>query len=359
MKSNKININSSRKAYTVKFENQIPNSFNSLTKKYVTHFLIDENVYRIYKTTLDNFIKSAYSTYFFKPLERGKNLSEIYKFIDFLLEKKFKKKHKIIVVGGALVQDIGSFTSHIILRGVDWIFIPTTLLAMADSCIGSKSGINVGKFKNQVGAFHHPIKIYIFLPFLKTLPKSELINGIGEIIKHIFIKGEPFFSDIKKNLDKIGDDLKISQDIIYKSLLIKKDIIEKDEYEEKGIRKLLNYGHTFGHALEGYSGNKIPHGIAVINGIDIANFISFKRGFLPENKFLEFNQFIKKYIPYKLIPITDVEKYIQFLSRDKKAFGDSVDVILCKGVGKILVFKIRLDKKLTQEITEYFNIYTK
>ncbi len=358
MSINKININSSRKIYRVEFKNDIYSTLNRLTKKYVTHFLIDKNVYNTHRSILDHSTTSAHSTYIFEPLEKKKNLNEVYKFIDFLLTNKIQKDHKIIVVGGALVQDIGSFTSHIILRGIDWIFIPTTLLAMADSCIGSKSGINVKRLKNQVGSFHHPIDIYICLPFLKTLPQSELANGIGEIIKHFFIKGEPFFSDIGDELDKMGKDIQVTREIIYKSLLIKKDIIEKDEYEEKGIRKLLNYGHTFGHALEGYSKNRISHGVAVLNGMDMANFISFKRGLLPRNEFLRFHKFVKKYIPYKQIPIKDVNLYLEFLSKDKKAVGSSIYAILCKGLGNIMIAKIDLDKKIVRDITEYREFYS-
>lgn len=353
----KIVINSGRKKYSAKFTDQIQDTLKVLTNKYITHLLIDKTVYGHYKNMLDNYLKFASSVYFIKPLEQKKTLTEVHKYINFLLAKKVQKNHKIIVVGGALVQDIGSFTSHIVLRGIDWIFIPTTLLAMADSCIGSKSGINVGKFKNQVGSFHPPIEIHIYPPFLKTLPKSELLNGIGEIIKHFFIKGELNFSDIRTDLDLIGNDMLVAKKIIYKSLLIKKDIIEKDEYEEKEIRKLLNYGHTFGHALEGYSENKISHGVAVLNGIDMANFISFKKGFLSKNQFLDFHKFIRKYIPYKEIPITNINLYLEFLSRDKKAVGHSINTILCKGLGEIIIFKMELDKKIAHKIMAYCKFY--
>lgn len=227
---------------------------------------------------------------------------------------------------------------------------------MGDSCIGSKSGINIGKYKNQVGSFHAPTEIYIYSKFLKTLPKTDILNGIGEIIKHGLIKGGLSFNKIKDGLNNLQKSQKIAEEIIYQSLLIKKEIVEEDEYE-KGVRKLLNYGHTFGHALEGYTKNKIPHGIGVLIGMDIANFISMKRGLLSEKEFNEISKLIRKYIPYKKLKADDVNLYMNFLKRDKKVIGNEVNAILCKGLGKIEIIRIKLDSCLCTNIKSYLKYF--
>lgn len=353
----KINIQSNRGIYFVKFTDQIQKIVDTLAEKNITHLLIDKNICYFHSKLFKNVLKIARSVYVFNSVEKKKNLEEVQKYIEFLLTKKIQKNHKILVIGGALIQDIGSFTSHILFRGVDWIFIPTTLLAMADSCIGSKSGINVGNFKNQIGSFHHPSEIYIYPSFIKTLSKDDLLNGKGEIIKHILIKGGPVFSEIIENIEVLEKNMSSSQKIVYESLLIKKDIIEKDEYEEKEIRKILNYGHTFGHALEGYTKNKISHGIAVLIGMDMANYISVKRRLMSKEEFSKLHEIIKKYIPYRKIPVKNIGLYLKFLSKDKKAVGQSINAILCKGLGKIIISKIKLDRKLALEITEYCKLY--
>lgn len=351
----KLSIKSSIKDYEVVFIENLHKQIQELTKKYITHFLIDENVARQYKKELHH-IANAKSVTYFNALEKHKNLKAVHTLIETLLEYKIQKKHKLVVIGGGLVQDIGSFTTHILKRGIDWVFIPTTLLSMSDSCIGAKSGINVGKYKNQVGAFHPPIEIYIYSGWLKTLSDSDFINGIGEIIKHALIKGGTFYFTLEETLRKIYSDKKATENIIYESLLIKKEIVEEDELE-KGIRKLLNYGHTFGHALEGYTKNKIPHGLGVLIGMDMANFISVQRKFLKETEFNKIHSCIKAFIPVKKIPIADVDLYLQYLSTDKKVVGKKVDAILCKGIGEIEIIRIGLDKELRNNIISYLKFF--
>ncbi len=351
----KLKIKSNIKDYQVIFIEDLKKLIHDLVVKYPTHFLIDVNIWNKYKKELSE-IKVAESVKYFDALEKNKNLKEVNRYIEFLLENKIQKRHKMVVIGGGLVQDIGSFTSHILKRGIDWIFIPSTLLSMSDSCIGAKSGINVGKYKNQVGSFHPPIEIYIYSGFLKTLHKNDFINGIGEITKHALIKGGDSYSNIKKELGKIHFNYKVAKKIIFNSLLIKKEIVEEDELEG-GLRKLLNYGHTFGHALEGYTKNKIPHGLGVLVGMDIANYISVKRKLLSEVEFNEIHKLLRKFIQVKKIPIKDVDLYMKYLSTDKKAIGNSVDAILCKGIGKIKIIRTDLDHRLKNNIEDYLKYF--
>ena len=341
-----IGIKSAYGNYSVYFSNDFEKTLQNKNLKN-SHLLVDRNIWNLY----GNKIGSKFiSTKIITAKETNKSLEEVIKYIKFLLQNNVYKNQSITVIGGALVQDIGSFTAHILLRGINWIFVPTTILAMADSCIGSKSGINVGKYKNQVGSFHPPVAIYICPEFIKTLPESEIVNGIGEILKHGLIKGGKAFKEISKKVGNISN-LKNAQRIIYESLLIKKRIIEEDELE-KNIRKILNYGHTFGHAIEGYTDNSISHGSAVIIGMDMANYISFKRGILTQQKYLQMNRILKRYFPDKF-KLENIPLYMKFLKRDKKATDEGVSAILSRGIGKIEIIKIKFDKELEKTISEY------
>jgi len=321
------------------------------------HLLIDKSVWDIHQSTFFSDTNSL-SRKIIVSREKHKTLDTVTSYIKFLLSHKIKKNHCVIVIGGGFAQDIGSFTTHILLRGIKWIFFPTTLLSMADSCIGSKSGINVGRYKNQVGAFHPPGRIYIYTPFLSTLPKWTILDGNGEIIKHAIIKGGKAFEYLVKNLHRIQENDVIAQNVIRQSLIIKKEIVEEDEFE-KARRKLLNYGHTFGHALEGYTNNKISHGISVTIGIDIANFISMKRGFLTKQEFDRISTLLHRNIPYAKLPVINMETYLDFISHDKKAIGDRVYALLCRGIGKIEIVPINLDKQLHDNLIEYIESYSK
>ena len=184
-----------------------------------------------------------------------------------------------------------------------------------------------------------------------------ILDGIGEIVKHALLKGGKSYHNIKNNLHHLPKDIKKSEKVIYDSLLIKKEIVEEDELE-KNTRRLLNYGHSFGHALEGYNKNAVPHGIAVTIGMDMANFISMKRGLISQEEFEEISKFLRDYIPYKEFKIDDLDTYMEFLSRDKKVVGDELNAILCKGIGKIKIIKIKLDSQLKNEIKSYLKHFS-
>lgn len=355
MSRKELSISSSSGVYPVYFVDSLKEALKKANHNN-SHLLIDSHIWNMYSEEIHK--KDFLSLYQFDARESNKNLTEVQNYTQFLIQNGIKKSHQIIVIGGGLVQDIGSFTAHILLRGIPWVFIPTTLLSVADSCIGSKSGINVGSFKNQVGSFHPPKEIYIYHGFMKTLPEQEILNGIGEILKHAFIKGGSPYKKIVDNLDHIKPSKEKGEDVIYESLLIKKEIVEKDEFE-KDIRRLLNYGHSFGHALEGYTKNTIPHGIGVSIGMDIANYVSMKRKMITPEQYKTMSETIRKYIPYKKIEIDDMEKYLAFLSRDKKIIGDKLYAILCEGIGNIKITPISIDTELGEQIQEYCQSYGK
>ena len=234
----------------------------------------DYNIYKLYP----NLFKEE--PILIDAIETRKTVESALEVCKKLLEKNIKKGSKVIVLGGGITQDVCGFAMNILFRGINWTYVPTTLLAQADSCIGSKTSLNLDTFKNIVGTFYPPSSIVINSEFLKTLDVKDYFSGIGEIIKLHLIGGESYFKSFNSILDQLIDkDLTHVQSAIKSCLSIKKQFIEEDELD-LNIRQILNYGHTFGHAIESETNYQIPHGIAVMFGIMIANKISYNKGFL-------------------------------------------------------------------------------
>ena len=273
--------------------------------------------------------------------------------IEKLIYIGFKKNHRLIGIGGGIIQDITAFISSIMYRGVKWIFIPTTLLAQGDSCIGSKTSINFGEFKNQLGGFYPPDQIFINLNFLNSLSKKDIKSGIGEMCHYFIIDSERSFKNYKKNYLKIKTDKKILGRMISESLKIKKKMIEIDEFDQNE-RQVFNYGHSFGHAIESLTNYKIPHGIAVSFGMDIANFISVKEGFLKKEIRFEIRTFLKQLWEEFSIKNINVKNFIIALSKDKKNIDNELRLILCSGYGEVFKFGRKADDEFQSWLEEYF-----
>ena len=227
-------------------------------------------------------------------------------------------------------------------------------MAQGDSCIGSKTSINFGKFKNQLGGFYPPNKIFIFPEFLNTLSLAEIKSGMGEMLHYFIVSGKSDFDFYKNNYKQAFNDKNILAKIILRSLKIKKRYIEKDEYDQN-IRQVFNYGHSFGHAIESLTNYKIPHWVAVSFGMDIANFISVKMRFI--NK--EIRQEIREVTEYiwegYSIKNIEIESFKHALSKDKKNVGTKLGLILNRGYGKIFKNIMDADDNFTLWLKEYFD----
>jgi 3-dehydroquinate synthase len=239
-------------------------------------------------------------------------------------------------------------------RGVSWIFFPTSLLAQGDSCIGSKTSINFEKFKNLVGGFYPPHKIYIYPNFLETLTQVEIKSGMGEMLHYFVVSGEDDFKMYKTYYKEAINDKVVLARIIARSLEIKKRYIEKDEFDQN-IRQVFNYGHSFGHAIESLTNYEIPHGIAVSYGMDMANFISVKMGFISEEIRNEI-RYVTEYIwdGYSIKYLDQIE-LINALSKDKKNVGSKLGLILNKGYGEVFKHLTEPNKEFKSWLEEYFN----
>ena len=285
--------------------------------------------------------------------EKQKSYEALIPIINKLIESGFRKNHRLIGIGGGITQDITAFTASIMYRGVDWIFFPTTLLAQGDSCIGSKTSINFGAYKNQVGGFYPPNRIYIDLNFLDTLSSADLQSGLGEMSHYFVVSSEEDFKKYKQNYTPALSNKTVLANMISKSLEIKKSYIEIDEYDQNE-RQVFNYGHSFGHAIESLTNYTIPHGIAVSFGMDMANYISVKMELLKPEIRNEIRELLEKIWEGYNIKNIDIEKFCNALAKDKKNVGKELRLILCKGYGQVFKAPVKNDLKLKNWISEYF-----
>jgi 3-dehydroquinate synthase len=253
-----------------------------------------------------------------------------------LLERGFRKDCELLAIGGGVIQDITCFVASVLLRGAKWHFIPTTLLAQCDSCIGSKSSINIGKFKNQIGNFYPPNGVALVTGILDTLPPDEFRSGMGEAIKLHLLSSEADFRHLQNQLKELPSNPALTGEIIWSSLRIKQRYIEADEFD-RGVRNILNYGHTFGHAYESVTNYAIPHGIAVTLGMATATFFSEQLGLTPAGHFAEVGTFLKPwYEPYQeKIKTLNVQQIAGAMKLDKKNTSGTMNCILTRGFGRM------------------------
>lgn len=304
----------------------------------------DENVGKLY---LNDFKLKA-SHIFLPSGEKYKNFTSVELILNKLIEMKADRKTLVINLGGGNICDTSSFAASIFMRGLDVLQIPTTLLAQVDASIGGKTGINFAGVKNLVGTFKNPVAVIIDVNFLKTLPERELLSGFAEIIKHGLIFDKKYFETLKVKC--IDAEL---ESIIEKSCKIKAIIVEKDP-QEKNIRKILNFGHTIGHALEALSlENPKPllHGEAIYLGMIVEARISYLAGLLKKKDLEIIDDFLRKFV----MPIEfNVEKIYQKMLYDKKNESGHINFTLLKSIGKA-VYNQQVDKKIIIEALNYEN----
>ncbi|MBQ26687.1 MAG: 3-dehydroquinate synthase [Nitrospiraceae bacterium] len=302
-----------------------------------SHLIIDARVAELYAEDLKLALTCG-SVIRIEATETNKSLEQIPSYVMQLLANGIKRDHLLIAVGGGIIQDITSFIAATLFRGLAWCFYPTTLLAQADSCIGSKSSINVGQYKNQMGTFAPPRDIRISTDVLNTLEAVDIRSGIGEMIKVHAISGWDDVRAIAADYQKLLTDRHTLEHYIRRSLEIKKLKIEADEFD-RDERLVMNYGHSFGHAIESATDYAIPHGIAVTIGMDMANYISWKFGLAGQDVYEELHVVLaENYAGFEQIRIPE-DRFFVALSRDKKNVGSDLALILLRSPGQ--VFKDR------------------
>ncbi len=281
--------------------------------------------------------------------EENKNLSTVQKLYERLIQAHFDRKDLLVALGGGVVGDLTGYVAATYLRGIDFIQVPTSLLAQVDSSIGGKTGVDFNAYKNMVGAFYQPKLVYMNFSLLKSLSDRQFISGMGEIIKHGLIKDMDYYEWIKAHHSRIiARDASVLSDLVYRSCEIKKDVVEHDP-KEKGERALLNFGHTIGHAVEKLEHFSLLHGECVALGMASAAYISWQRGGISHNMYEDVNRTLIRFgLPVKLPaagPLT-AEGILKATKLDKKMEADAVKFILLSPEGHGIIDKTVTDEQI-------------
>ncbi len=324
-------------AFTIEVGSIIDSSLNELLTTYAQSkivIIVDENTHdNCLEYLLTSFDSLKEAEVMLLPVgEENKVMEVCFQVWQALTDYQVGRKDLVINLGGGVVTDMGGFIASIYKRGIDFIHIPTSLLGMVDASIGGKVGIDLGPYKNQLGVFSHPKKIYIDTIFLGTLPEKELLNGFAEMLKHALINDKSQWEKLKKipSIDQL-----IDEKIIIDSIKVKFDLVEKDPLE-KNVRKKLNFGHTIGHAIEGYFIDTTPisHGHAVAIGMLAESFISMKQQRLKSEVFYDIELFLTTKFPMIQLDEDAIKEIIQIAKNDKKNESGRIFCALLNEIGE-------------------------
>ena len=292
--------------------------------------------------------------YPFPAGENHKTLDTVKGLYEFLIEKGYGRKDMLIALGGGVVGDMTGYAAATYLRGIDYVQIPTTLLAQNDSSIGGKTGVDFDGYKNMVGAFKMPKLVYISLDTLKTLDERQYFAGFAEVMKHGLIKDAVFYTWLIENMYEICEkDPAVLEEMILRSCTIKKNIVEKDPLEQ-GDRALLNFGHTIGHAIEKAKNFELLHGECVALGVVAAAYISWKRNMIHMEDYYEIrDMFVPFYLPISVDNI-DPEEVARLTRKDKKTEAGAIKFVLLNRIGKAVLDKTVTEDEILAAIKEIY-----
>lgn len=284
--------------------------------------------------------------------EAHKNLDTVQDLFQCLIENGLDRKSLVVALGGGVTGDLSGFGAAAYLRGIDFIQIPTTLLAQVDSSVGGKTGVDFLQYKNMVGAFHQPRLVYMNMSTLQSLPNREFTCGMGEILKTGLICDEEFFRFVCKNQSEISKlDLSMLSRMIRRCCEIKAGVVERDP-KEQGERALLNLGHTVGHAVEKMKNFQLLHGQCVGVGLIAAAYLSMQRGLLTEEEYEEIRKGCHSYNLPLSVDSLNAGDVLAATKKDKKMEAGHIKFILMDGIGKSFIDKTVTDEELLQAIRE-------
>lgn len=357
---NDMTIKSNIKKYTVSIESDFL-FLDKLLEMKNTVYVIDKNVYESYGSYFASDIENLLVV---EATEENKTIETALKICERLTELSSKRNSVLVSIGGGIIQDITGFVSNITYRGINWIYVPTTVLAACDSCIGGKTSLNYKKYKNLLGTFYPPSEIKICPEFFKTLSKRDYYSGLGEVIKFNIMKGNYGLEAIENDIDKIlNGDFSVIKHYLLSSLEFKKAFIEKDEFDN-GERIKLNFAHTFGHAIEVITNYEIPHGTSVAIGMIMANSISCRRGLISEESIQRMEIVLLRVIDInlKLMQNCNISDYISVMRKDKKQTDNNLTAVLITNFEKKAELTVIHDLKIEEidyALNYFMEIYRK
>jgi len=324
--------------------------------------ITDSQVGQIYGNLLLKLFQEAglkANLFSFQAGEQSKNIETVVKLARELIRARFDRKDIILALGGGVVGDVAGFLASIYLRGIPFVQVPTSLLAQVDASIGGKTGVDLPEGKNLLGTFYQPARVYIDPDVLKTLPETHLRDGLAEVIKYACTLKPKFFNFLEKNSKSV---LSLEERalirIIYDSCQAKAKVVSKDE-KESGLRRVLNFGHTLGHALEAFADYTVPHGFCVAVGMVYACKLSEIIGLAPKGLSQRVEKLLKVYqLPTRVSELGlslkegDVEKIFSYFGRDKKVWKGKLTMVLLKNIGDFVFYEATDPSPLEKALAE-------
>ncbi len=326
-----MKIQSSLKEYEVTIEKD-ETFFVELCEIPNTFYVIDRKVFDLYRKLFSEIPEEQ--LYLLEATEENKVIETALTICEKITEIPAKRNAALVSVGGGIIQDITGFVANVMYRGIHWIFVPTTLLAACDSCIGGKTSLNYKKFKNLLGTFYPPDAIHVYTAMFRTLTDRDYKSGLGEVIKFNIMAGIDGLENMEGSIGKLLDrDPETIDRFVESSLAYKRRFIEADEFD-RGERIKLNFAHTFGHAIEAVTDYVIPHGTAVAIGMIMANHISGERGYLSQDIIKRSEKVLLQVIDIEL-PLLNrpIDEYMRAIRKDKKQESDSLTAVLITSYG--------------------------
>ncbi|TVR76522.1 MAG: 3-dehydroquinate synthase [Chitinophagaceae bacterium] len=331
---------------------ELEQKLTELTKGKKVFYLTEETVYlHVIKEDLKHLLNGP--MLIVSPGEKNKNLQATEQICQFLLNNRADRHSVLVSIGGGVITDLGGFAASIYQRGIESIYIPTSLLGMCDAAIGGKTGVNFKHFKNQIGTFAFAESVLILPSLLETLPLKEFKSGVAEMLKHLLICNKQAFESFILP-EKLSE---LTVESIKQAVLIKQEIVKSD-FKESENRKKLNLGHTFGHALESYFlkylPDEVPHGYAIAAGIIMESFCNLKLNHLNKKAFQQICQKIYPYFPHLSFPVTTIPEISDFMTSDKKNRKDNNYICLLSDIGSAQP-EVLIDNNLIAEALRFYS----
>lgn len=338
-----LSIELGENSYQVIIAKKFHSIVDYVTKRGHAVVITDRNVSQYHLDALVNELETVYDkvySYIIAPGENSKNYKVLCEIYDFLIQKQINRDDVIFSLGGGVVGDVVGFVAATYMRGISFINVPTSLLAQNDSSIGGKTAINYGNTKNVIGAFYQPKLVYTNTEVLKTLPLNEIKNGLVEIIVHAIIKDEKLFEYIEQNLNEIFElKQEYLEQLCYWNCKIKGSVVQNDELD-KGERAILNFGHTFGHAIESTYNYQYSHGQCIALGIIGACFLALSRNLIPTTVLDRIGGLLERLDILQDISDCNVDTVLECMRHDKKSVSGDFYFILPLAIGHVEKYKI-------------------
>ncbi len=322
----------------------------------------NKKVYHLYgKEIFDDLLSSGFivDVILLKDGEKYKSADSFFRIQKLLINNNYSRDDVLLTLGGGVIGDVGGFAAATFKRGMHFVYVPTTLLSQIDSSVGGKTAINYGQNKNVIGTFYQPSLVIIDPNVLITLKQKDYLSGIAELIKMALILDDKLYEDVDVLADKILDrDIDIMTELIYQSCRLKAKVIEQDEHD-RSYRNILNFGHTFAHAIEEMTRyRKYTHGQAVFIGINLAVLLSEKLTYLRLETAEKIRRLLTKYGVDNLVNVKiDYSKMLKFFYKDKKSNGNDIYFVLISDLGKVVSidgnYKVKVEPEILEELLLY------